>query len=180
MKKIISILFGFLFLASCGGNNSEVPGVATKEFVGSGFVMQLPEKWSTSGSVDGVTSGNGELVLASVSPEKKYNFSDNIVVLVDSLNFLGTSKQYSEQNNIKTQKKYLEYANITNGALLFKDSDEGKYYVFRAKYNNSTQKLKFIQTAKVCGTKVFVLHGSMALDADANTFADIFRTFECK
>lgn len=98
----------------------------------------------------------------------------------DKLDYIGTSKQYSEQNNIQTQKKYLEYNAVSNGAVLFGDSDESKYFVFTAKYNNQTQKLKFVQTAKICGTKVFLLHASMALDTDPTTFVNIFRTFSCK
>ena len=54
---------------------------------------------------------------------------------------MGSSTQYSEQNNLQTQKRYFEYRTIDSGMIIFGDSDESKYFGFEAKYNNQTQKL---------------------------------------
>lgn len=181
MKKNILFLLFSLFLASCGQSNSQISGLSMKEFTGSGFTLQIPEKWTTSDNAGDLPApANGKIVLTSVSPDKKYNFSSNILVIEDTPGYLGTSTQYSEQNNLRTQNKYLEYQQIEKSDILFGDSDASKYFVFQAKYNNQTQKLKFVQTAKFCGPRIYLLHASMALDADAKTFVDIFRTFSCK
>lgn len=181
MKKILLLSFAFFALTSCFDNNTKIEGLPTKEFAESNFTMQIPNEWTASGSIDNLPSlPNGEVVLAAVSPEKKYNFSNNIIVISSKLDYIGTSKQYSEQNNLKTQKKYLEYSLVKSGPIIFGDSDEGKYYIFDARYNAQTQKLRFLQTAKVCGTNVFLLHASVALDADTGKYIDVFRTFTCK
>lgn len=181
MKKIFLLSVAFFSLASCFNNKPEIKGLPTKEFADSNFTMQIPSEWSASGSVDNLPSlPNGEIVMAAVSPEKKYNFSNNIVIIADKLDYIGTSKQYSEQNNLKTQKKYLEYSLVKSGPIIFGDSDEGKYYIFDARYNAQTQKLRFLQTAKVCGTTVFLLHASVSLDTDTSKYIDVFRTFTCK
>lgn len=164
MKKFF-LLFVFLIpLVSCGNSSSQVSGITTKEFSGSGFTIQVPEHWTSSGNITDLPSpANGNVVLTSISPEKKYNFSNNIIIIEDVPGYIGTSVQYSEQNNLKTQGKYLEYQQLEKSDILFGDSDASKYFVFNAKYNAQTQKLKFVQTAKFCGTRVYLMHASVAL-----------------
>ena len=119
MKKILLLSFTFFALTSCFDNNTKIEGLPTKEFAESNFTMQIPNEWAASGSVDNLPSlPNGEVVLAAVSPEKKYNFSNNIIVISSKLDYIGTSKQYSEQNNLKTQKKYLEYSLVKFGQII--------------------------------------------------------------
>lgn len=182
MKKIIFILFGFFLLASCGSSDTATIGdIKTTEYTGSGFKISIPEKWTATGSVDSFTNvGNGKFTFTAVSPEKKYNFHNNITIVEDELGHIMSSKQYSEQNHTKTRKIYADYSLITSGALFFPDSDEGKYYVFDAKYNNNVQKIRMIQTAKMCGTRVYVLHASLALDAKYEDFINLFKTFSCQ
>lgn len=181
MRKIFLILASFFLLASCGASDSPVANIDTTEFSATGFSIFTPTAWTSTGSFNNLANvGNGNIVLASISPEKKYNFSDNIVVIVDDLEYVTSSRKYSEQNNAQTQKKYAEYKLVSAGGIIFGDSDESKYYVFDAKYNNNTQKLRFVQTAKVCGTRVYLLHASIALNANYEDYVNIFRTFSCK
>lgn len=142
--------------------------------------MQIPNNWNYNGTTDNLNAGRGTIILGAVSPDKKYNFANNIVIIEDDLNAVGSSRQYSEQNNIQTQKKYFEYKFLESGVIIFEDSDETKYYTFEAKYNNHTQKLKFIQAAKMCGTKAYLMHASMSLDSKSSDFVELFRTFKCK
>lgn len=181
MKKFFLLLAIFGLLASCGKSDSAVSGIKTTEFSGSGFTIQLPEKWTSSGSIADLPSPpNGTVVLGSFSPEKKYNFSDSIIIIEDDPGYIGTSVQYSEQNNLKTQWKYFEYQQLEKSDILFADSDASKYFVFNAKYNTQTQKITFIQTAKFCGTRIYFMNASVALGTDTKPFVDIFRTFQCK
>lgn len=91
-----------------------------------------------------------------------------------------TSKKYSELNNVQTTKKYLEYTKLKNEAILFSDSDESMLYIFEARYNTATPRMKFLQTAKVCGTRVYLMHIALSLDKSADTYKDILKTFECR
>lgn len=91
-----------------------------------------------------------------------------------------TSKKYSELNYVQTTKNYLEYTKLQDSSITFPDSDESRVYVFEARYNTTTPRMKFIQTAKVCGTSVYLLHFTLSLDKDAENYISLMKTFECK
>lgn len=180
MKKIL-ITFLFLFLVSCGNDTSKIWNEPVVDFTGSGFSMKIPSNWTSSGTIDSLpTPWQWEVVLWSVSPDKKYNFSNNILVLKEELPHAGSSAQYSQLNHKSTQKKYIDYKFVDSGSMIFSDNDEGRYYVFDGKYNTKTQKIRFIQTAKMCGTTVYLLHASVALGTPSDNYISLFRTFSCQ
>lgn len=110
----------------------------------------------------------------------RYGFSNNIIILEDTLDVPMTSKRYSELNNIQTTRNYLEYTKLSDEALLYSDDDEARIYVFEARYNTTTQRMKFVQTAKVCGTTVYLMHAAIALDKDAGNYVNLLKSFQCK
>lgn len=181
MNKLIFLAFGLL-LTSCSilpGTQTEVLDNATV-FEGSGFSMQIPAAWSVNSGITLPVPKNGTLELALISPDVRYGFSNNLIVMKDSLNGIISSKKYAELNNVQTTKNYLEYTKIQNDTILFSDSDESRVSVFEAKYNPSTPRLKFIQTAKVCGTQVYLIHFSLALDKSPDAYIALAKTFTCK
>jgi hypothetical protein len=142
--------------------------------------MDIPDTWSTTPSRDIPTPRKWVVALTAISPEVRYGFSNNIIIMKDSLDTPVTSKKYSELNQIQTTRNYLEYAKISDDAILFRDDDESRVSVFEAKYNTTTSRMKFVQTAKVCGTSVYLLHAAIALDKNPENYIDLFRTFECQ
>lgn len=179
IKKII-LLFIIGFLTACGSKNA-IDGENVTLVSGSGFEMKVPTNWSSSSVTDSLPApSHGNIVLWAVSPEKKYNFSPNILIIREQLDYAGSSRQYSELNNKNTQKKYVEYKWVDSGILIFWDSDESKYYIFDAKYNSQTPKMRFIQTAKMCGTTVYLLHASVFMEAKTENYVNLFKTFACK
>lgn len=98
----------------------------------------------------------------------------------DSLNGIITSTRYAELNSVQSSQKYLEYTKLLDDPIIFTDTDQSRVTVFEAKYNPSTPRLKFIQTAKVCGTSVFLIHFSLALDKVADPYIALAKTFTCK
>ena len=100
--------------------------------------------------------------------------------MADSINTPVTSKKYSELNHIQTTKNYLEYTKIQELPIAFGDSDTSLLYVFEARYNKTTPRMKFIQTAKVCGTQVYLLHISVSLDKAPEKYIELLKTFACK
>lgn len=91
-----------------------------------------------------------------------------------------TSRTYSELNHIQTTKNYLEYTKLQEIPLSFSDTDTSLMYVFEAKYNKTTPTMKFLQTAKVCGTKVYLLHASVALWQKTDNYEKLLQSFVCK
>jgi len=181
MIRFIFILIPF-FLSACTflpGTQVEVQDNAML-FSGSWFSMQVPALWKVN---SGMLLGNPKfwsLELALVSPDVRYGFSNNLIVIKDTLNGIITSAKYAELNAIQTKGNYLEYTKISNDLLIFSDSDESRVIVFEAKYNTDTPKLKFVQTAKVCGTNVYVIHFALALDKSPDAYIALAKTFTCK
>lgn len=184
MKKILLILFSSLFLVACGSNdeNSVIfNGKSANIFTGSGFQLPLPADWTVTGSIASLPANpHAKVVVAAISPEKKYNFSENIIVLEQSLSAIGSSQQYSDHNHQEKKSAYQSYSLVESGDIFFLDTDYSSYYVFDAKYNTQTPKMRFIQTAKFCGTKVYFLHATINLGKKAKDFLPLFRGFRCK
>lgn len=143
-------------------------------------MLSVPDNWVEPKATDIPLIRQGTVLLALLSPEVKYGFSHNILVIGDTLTQPVTSKKYSELNNFQTTKNYLEYTKLSDEALLFGDTDESRVYVFEARYNTTTPRMKFIQTAKVCGTKVYLLHAAISLDKEPDNYVDLFRSFQCR
>ncbi len=140
-----------------------------------------PGTWSASGQIDALpVPAHGSVVFAAKSSEKKYNFSNNFLIIKDHLDAVMTSAAYSEMNNLQTTRKYLEYSPVKSAEILFKDGDVSKAYVFEAKYNSNTPRMRFVQTAKICGLDVYLLHFTVALDRDPDNYIALTKTFECK
>jgi hypothetical protein len=92
-----------------------------------------------------------------------------------------TSTKYSELNHIQTSKNYLEYTRIKDEMITFNDqADSSHVYTFEARYNQTTPKMKFIQTARVCGTKVYLLHFTLSLEKNPDNYLELLKSFTCK
>lgn len=175
-------IFILLILGSCSilpWTQEEVQDNAII-YTGSGFSVQVPSLWTTNTAALLQNPKSGVLELALISPDVRYGFSNNLVIMKDALNGIISSKKYEELNSVHTSKNYLEYTKLQDDPILFSDSDESRVVVFEAKYNPSTPKLKFIQTAKVCGTSVYLVHFSIALDKSPDAYIALAKTFSCK
>ncbi len=91
-----------------------------------------------------------------------------------------TSKKYSELNEIQTTKNYLEYTKLTDEDMTFADSEVTRFYSFEARYNETAPRMRFLQTARVCGTKVYLLHFALSIDKDPSIYVPLLQTFACK
>ncbi len=176
------IILATLFLSSCSilpGTQEEVQNNAIL-YTGSWFSMQVPTLWTANTKSILPNPRSWTLKLALTSPDIRYWFSNNLIVMQDNLNGIISSKKYAELNNVQTTRNYLEYTKIQDDLIIFSDSDESRVTVFEAKYNPSTPRLKFIQTAKVCWTTVYLIHFSLALDKNPDAYIALAKTFSCE
>ncbi len=179
---ISRIIISLILLSSCSllpGTQVEIPDNANL-YTGSGLSMQVPALWSANTGTMTPTPKSGTLELAIVSPDVRYGFSNNLIIMRDSLNGIITSSRYAELSNVQSSKHYLEYTKLQDDPIIFSDTDASRVTVFEAKYNPSTPRLKFIQTAKVCGTSVYLIHFSIALDKAPDAYIALAKTFACK
>lgn len=187
MKKILWFLafLSLFFLTACGGSNDNPAPKLSKDyplelFTGSGFEIYAPEKWTASGSESLPKPYMGDIVLSIRSPQKRYGFSNNLLILKKKLDSTLSSLQYSMMNYRATKGKYIEYEKIDARPINFGDSDTSRVYVYDAKYNQKIQKLRFIETAKMCGTTVYMLHFTIALDRSPEDYIKLLSSFRCK
>jgi hypothetical protein len=179
---IARLVILLILLSSCSllpGTQVEVQDNATISS-GSGFSMQTPSLWVANTGSHVPTPRSGTLELALVSPDVRYGFSNNLIIMRDSLNGIITSSRYAELSSAQSSHNYLEYTKLQDDPIIFSDTDTSRVSVFEAKYNPSTPRLKFIQTAKVCGTSVYLIHFSIALDKAPDAYIALAKTFTCE
>jgi hypothetical protein len=120
--------------------------------------------------------------LVASSTTVRNGFKNNILILSDSLNTFTTSKEFSILNNVWASREYIDYLALSTDTITFADEEESIMYVFEAKYNLDTPKLKFLQTARVCDqNKWFLL--TIAIPSsmkDITRYQDILSSFTCK
>jgi hypothetical protein len=181
MRLFIIYIFSILILGSCTlpGTQTEINANVTNVEMPH-FSMNIPKNWKKNTELDMPNTKYWNIELSYISPDVKYGFSNNLVILSDDLKTPMTSKKYAELNQVQSTKKYLEYTKLKNDTILFSDEDDSQVYIFEARYNTTTPRMKFIQTAKVCGTKVYLLHIALSLDKDPGTYTDLLKSFACK
>lgn len=184
MKKIFLLIMLATILFSCGSDTQEEKVTGLTEHNGAGFVMSIPSNWnilSASGNILPKPK-NGEIAFAASSTELKYGFSNNLLILSQKLNKGITSGDFSILNNVWGTKEYLEYLKLESKSIEFADKDTSNIYIFEAKYNETTPKLKFLQVGKVCNlTEWFLITVALSTDIkDTSKYEEVIKTFQCK
>lgn len=183
---LLILVFGLLSACSLPGTQTEsgwadaIGTGNTIQFQNASISISVPKNWTETKTSDIPSPKHGVIVTAYVSPDVKYGFSNNIIVMQDSLNNIVTSAKYSELNNLQTMRNYLEYTKLQDIPFTFSDAEISRLYVFEARYNQTTPKMQFIQTARVCGTNVYLLHVSLSLDKSPTNYIELLKSFQCK
>jgi hypothetical protein len=181
MRAYLSFFLIFFVLGSC-----TLPGTQTEtssnlvQIQTNNFSLNLPKNWKKSDDIDLPSTKYGTIELSYASLDVKYGFSNNILILSDELKTPMTSTKYAQLNQVQTTQKYLEYTKLKNDPILYPDGDTSQVYTFEARYNTSTPRMKFVQTAKVCGTRVYLLHVTLSLEKDPATYIDLLKSFQCQ
>jgi len=182
MKKYLFFVLSAFLLFSCFWWKDTSTWLIN--FENNDFTFSIPSSWSIITDKDTILPKpkNGEIVLAVSSDELRYGFANNLLVLKQSLNKKVSSDEFSILNNIWANKDYLEYIKLDTKQLIFNDKDKASLYIFEAKYNTSTPKLKFLQVWKVCSDKeAYLITVALSLDIlDTTRYEDMLKTFSCK
>ena len=158
MKSLTSLILisCFFLLTSCGDESVTIDTGLTR-YRGNGFEMQRPASW---GIVDPATLSapvSGRIELAVRSQVNTRGFMNNLLVLSDTLMTEVTSSEYARQSMNIANKQYLSVSIVREDALTFDDNGTSRVSIFHAKYNEVTEERLFMQTARVCGTSVYLL-----------------------
>jgi hypothetical protein len=146
--------------------------------------MNIPTNWEIIKDYENVLpSPNAwNIELAAISTNTTGWFANNILVLWTDLYKNTTSKDYSMLNNLWAETNYLEYLRLSSKEITFKDADISILYEFEAKYNFETQKLRFLQTARICNrTKAYLITLALPTNiTDTSRYINFISSFSCK
>lgn len=183
MRYLLLCILAFSLLTSCSlpGTQTESTSDGNTTLVEAKlFSLRVPKTWTAALVNTLPTPKKGMIEIAYVSPDVKYGFSNNLIVMSNVLDTPMTSKKYSELNQIQTTRNYLEYTKLTDAEMRFSDSEIGRVYTFEARYNEAAPRMKFLQTARVCGGTVYLIHFALTLDKDPTIYVPLLQTFICK
>lgn len=180
--RFFAILLGYsLLLSACTLPGTQVESTDnTVVYEGTGFSLSIPKNWTEASKNSLPPPKTGKIEFASISPEVKYGFSNNLVVMSHILPDPITSKRYSELNQMQTSKNYLEYTKLNDEEIKFIDDEVSRVTTFEARYNERAPRMRFIQTARVCGTQVYLAHFSLSLEKDPALYIPLLKTLKCR
>lgn len=186
MFKKVLILFLLSFLTSCWDDETKTTTVDSEWLVlqeKSDFSIQVPATWEVIENSWSVlpTPSEWKIELA-VSAKNNETFKNNLLILSDTLNTFSTSKDFSILNNIWASRDYIDYKILETKEIKFLDEEISLLYVFEARYNMESPKIKFLQTAHICNqTKAFFFTIAIPTSTkDISKYEDLLKTFKCK
>lgn len=181
-KLLISFVF-VLALSSCFWGEENISWDLETQS-NEKYDIWIPKEWTVLKNDDNSIPKpkSWEVTLASHSNNITYWFSDSLIVLSQNLNKVITSSDYSILNNVWATKEYSEYTKLDSKEITFADDDKSQLYIFEAKYNDTTRKLKFLQAGKVCNWTYWNLI-TVALSTDTKDitkYENAIKSFKCK
>lgn len=186
-KKIFVLFFVIFYISSCWDTTTTDPVVPATWLIKTetpNMSIEVPTNWEVVKDTDNVLPKvkNGKIELAVTSKSSVNGFSNNLLILSDELSKYTTSKEFSMLNNIWAEADYLDYTKLESKEFKFTDEEVSTLYIFEAKYNLDTPKLKFLQTAHICNQKnAFFLTLALPTTAtDTSKYEDFLKTFKCK
>lgn len=178
MKKIIFLALTAILLSSCWTTTTN--DGTTKAYEWNQFKLNVPKAWTQVDQKELPNINNGKLELALTSTEITAWFANNLVIISEDLQNTTTSLKYWITNYIRTTWSVQEYTKLNEESFKFSDNDESKLYTFEAKYNTQTPKRKFLQTAKICDKKAYLLTIGINLDNTGITkYETLLKSFSC-
>lgn len=181
--KALLFVFILLFISSCS-SEEEIKSTSLTNYENNDFLISIPSNWNVLSWTSWVLPQpkNWEISLAISSSELKYGFSNNLLILKQDLQKVTNSSDFSILNNVWSTKEYLEYLKLEAKTMTFPDNDKSYLYIFEAKYNTKTPKLKFLQVWKVCDfRKWYLLTIALSTDIkDVKFYEEILKSFKCK
>jgi hypothetical protein len=176
--SLLALLVPTFVLASCLGSSSESTDTVT--YSGSGYTVSVPSAWTAVPAKNLPKIARGTIELAMNSKEISGGYANNLTILSEPIARATTSREYAITNNTLSTSEYLEYTKLAEKELKFSDEDTSLLYEFEARYNTTSPKTRFFQTAKVCGGKVYLVTIGVSLTTEGNErYEGLIGSFKC-
>lgn len=178
-------LISFLLAGCFGGGTDAVDSVDTAGLIkhtGNGYIMRVPASWQAVDNDKVTAPVVGKIELALRSLVNKRGFMNNLIVLSDTIQTPSTSSEYVSQSMLWASREYLSMKIENDEQITFADGEKSRLVIFRAKYNEVTEEHLFFQTARICGTTVYLLTLGLENDIGADEYEryrPIMSSFSC-
>ncbi|HRI36619.1 MAG TPA: hypothetical protein PK765_06225 [bacterium] len=177
--SVLLLALPALTLSSCLGSSTESADTVVR--AGTGYSVSVPSAWTEVPAKNLPTIPRGTIELAMNSREISGGFANNLTILSESLDRDTTSREYAITNNTLSTAEYIEYQKLSETEIAFVDEDTSLLYEFEARYNTTTPKIRFFQTAKICGQKAYLITVGVSLDTEGSTrYEELVKSFECR
>ena len=182
-KKIFILIFFSLTLISCGSDEVTIESSWLEQYKWEWYSIFIPSNWQVMNDKNNILPepSEGKIELSAQAQSPKWWFVNNLLVLSDDLKTFTDSSEYSMANNVWAKREYTDYLQLNNKGITFTDGTKSQLYIFEAKYNLETPKLKFLQTAYVCNpNKGYFLTIAIAPTIkDTEKYETLLSTFSC-
>lgn len=183
-KKIFLITIVLIFVVSCWSETPESEWTWLIKTETPEISIEMPSNWEVVKNKEEILpkAKEWEIALAITSKNIVNGFANNLLILSDDLTTFTTSKDFSMLNNIWAETDYLDYLKLESKEFKFLDEELSILYIFEAKYNLDTPKLKFLQTAHICNQKkaFFLTIAIPTSTKDTTKYEHLLSTFKCK
>ncbi|MCB9807010.1 hypothetical protein H6768_03935 [Candidatus Peribacteria bacterium] len=108
---------------------------------------------------------------------------NNLIILSDTLQADASSSEYIAQSMLWASREYLSLTVDSDESVTFSDGEKSRMVIFRAKYNEITEERLFMQTARICGTTVYLMTLGLENDTPSDNYdryRPIFSSFTCQ
>lgn len=187
-SRFFLLVFMTLLLSGCFDIGSDTPAADVVDaaglvkHTGNGYVIRVPASWQAMDTAKVTTPVAGKIELALRSLVNKRGFMNNLVVLSDTIETPVTSSEYVAQSMLWASREYLSTKVESDEQITFADGEKSRLVIFRAKYNEVTEEHLFFQTARICGTTVYLLTLGLENDIvadDYERYRPILSSFNC-
>lgn len=183
--RLSLLLFLPFFLVGCFGGGEGVTTVDDSgliKHVGTGYSIRVPASWEKVDPTKIVAPVEGAIELAMRSLVNKRGFMNNLVILSDTLEADATASEYVSQSMLWAAREYISLTIENQEQITFADDEKSRLVIFRAKYNEITEEHLFLQTARICGKKVYLMTIGLENDTPADNYdryRSIMESFIC-
>lgn len=176
-----------LLLTGCFGSDSAdtgdtVDSAGLVKYTGTGYTLRVPASWQAveASKITAPVAGKIELALRSLV--NKRGFMNNLIILSDTLETPVTAAEYVSQSMLWASREYLSMQVENDELVTFADDEKSRLVIFRAKYNEVTEERLFFQTARLCGSTVYLI--TLGLENDTppenyDRYRPILSSFSC-
>lgn len=183
MKKICILLFAFVFIASCSWESMK-DGLV--DYDTTAFSMRIPKKWKVVEEKQNILPKPSiwKIELAVTSWDVVKDFAHSMSIISEDLEKQYDSTDYANSNNLWSENYYHYYKKIAKNSFVYwqkKDWLTSDIFIFDAKYNYDTPRIRFLQTGIVCGKKWYNI--TLAISPtiqDTLKYEYMISTFQCK